>query len=148
MFYDEANRLPRDISVDMLISIGEALSQTGVMGAYAASPEMVLSSHHLEPLFGGQLPLGAFGSFDDMRRLLARYYFDDLARIDELPVTGKALNILWEISRCGEPFLIQLIADRSFRIARRSEAAVVNDSHVEQAHSILHKERPNAFDPR
>ena len=144
MFYDEANRLPNDISVNLLISIGEALVQTGLIGGYAASPEMIEQFSSLEPLFGSHLSLGPFESIDDMLRLLARYYFDDVSRISDLPVTPEAVETLWKISG-GEPFLIQLAADRSFRLARRDRAASVRPYHVNKAHTMLKRERPAAF---
>jgi hypothetical protein len=144
MLYDEANRLPSSISSEMLISISEALSHTGLVGGYAASPEMVEHFHPIESLFGNQLELGPFKSIEEMWRLLARYYFDDAERMADLPIQLEAANSIWERSR-GIPFLIQLLADRSFRVAARRQGDYLTSRDVEQAHAELLKERPRTF---
>lgn len=144
IFYDEANRLPIDISGNLLLSIGEAIGETGVTGVYVASPEMEDRFNQLDQLFGGRLTIGPFRSISDMKRLLARYYFNDADRGDDLPVTEAAMQQLWTASG-GVPFLIQLIADRSFRIARRMNGEVVLPSHIDQAHVDMRHERPAAF---
>jgi hypothetical protein len=144
IFYDEANRLPLDISGSLLLSIGETLGETGVVGGYVASPEMEERFEELDQLFGGRLIVGPFQSPHEMKRLLAKYYFGDGSRSGELPVTERALQMLWSLSR-GEPFLIQLIADWSFKIARQQGSDSVDTPHTEQAHAAVRKERPKAF---
>jgi hypothetical protein len=145
MLYDEANNLAIDISSNLLIGIGEALSLTGVIGAYAASPEMLNRFRSMESLFGAHLFLGPFESYEDMLTLLALYYFDDVSRAEELPATDQALQTIWQTSR-GEPLLIQLIADRSFRAARRDHADRLDQGHVGQACEAIKKERHSEFD--
>src|SRR5262249_52593399 len=129
VFYDEANRLPRDLSVDLLVSNEEALSSAGVMSVYVASPSMAEAFAPLRDTFGYELRLGPFRSIQDMRRLLARYYFGDAARTDDLPATPEAMDRLWSVSR-GEPYLIQLIAGRGFQCARDQGAREVQADHI------------------
>lgn len=147
VFYDEANRLPRDISVDLLLSIGEALGKTRLIGGYVADPDMADSFHRdqdLAPLFGNRLDLGPFRSFHEMKSLLARYYWGDESRVAEIPVSEAAFKSLWTTSR-GEPFLIQLIADRAFRAACQQGSNIVEVEHIEKAQAALKMERPWAF---
>src|SRR5262249_46455302 len=86
IFYDEANPLPRELSADLLVSNEEALHAAGVVSVYVASPAMIESFRPVYDSFGRALVIGAFADIADLRRLLARYYFDDVARTDELPV--------------------------------------------------------------
>lgn len=151
MFYDEANRLFYDevdegrkrISAELLESIAEALTDSGLVGGYVASPAMVDDFRRLT-IFGEELPLGPFETFEDMQRLMSRYYFDDVSCVDDLPVSESAMNAIWRVSR-GEPFLIQLLADTSFRLALQERTNLVVDRHVDDAYSALRRERPNAF---
>src|SRR5262249_50776749 len=85
LLYDEANRLPRDLSVDLLASNEEALNSSGVMSVYVASPEMVGNFGPLYEKFGRELHLGPFASITDLRRLLACSCYNDPAREDEVP---------------------------------------------------------------
>jgi hypothetical protein len=79
MFYDEANRVFCDeaspvrkkISAALLESIAEALTDSGLVGGYVASPAMVGEFRRLA-IFGKELQLGPFDKFRDMQRLLAR----------------------------------------------------------------------------
>lgn len=151
MLYDEANRIFLDevqdgrerLSAGLLESIAEALTDSGLLGGYVASPEMVKEFRRLA-IFGAELPLGPFVDIDEMRHLLARYYFDDPRRITDLPIAQAALAELWDTSR-GEPFLIQIIADRSFRLAISDRAGAVDSRHVRRARDEVRHERPNAF---
>jgi serine/threonine protein kinase len=140
VFFDEANRLPRDFSVDLLISNEQALSLAGVISVYVASPEMADSFRPLRESFGRELRLGPFRSIEDMRRLLARYYFDDAGKVEDLPAAGDALQLLWDTSR-GEPYLIQLLAERSFSAGHDQGARKLKGSHVKAAYEALKAER-------
>jgi serine/threonine protein kinase len=144
IFYDEANRLPRELSVDLLVSNEEALNVAGVVSVYVASPVMAAAFGPVYDLFGRELRLGPFAGIEDLRRLLARYYFDDVTRTDELPVAADAIQLLWSVSR-GRPFLIQLIAGRSFECARAEQAIEVQTRHVEEAHRALLAAKPQCF---
>jgi len=144
IFYDEANRLSRDISIELLVNIGEALSQTGLIGCYVASPEMAQLSGDLHSLFGDQIPLGPFQSPEEMQSLLARHYFNDESRSDELPVTADAQRALWGLSG-GRPYPIQLLAHRMFGLAAAAQANEVGTEHVKKAYEAARGERPEAF---
>jgi hypothetical protein len=143
MFYDEADREIKKIPVKLLESIAEALMDSGLVGGYVASPAMVGEFRRLA-IFGKELQLGPFETFGDMQRLLARYYFDDVSRVGQLPVADDAMDGIWRLSR-GEPFLIQLLADRSFRLALSEGTRGVTRQHVDDAHMALRIERPSAF---
>ncbi|MBL8890930.1 MAG: toll/interleukin-1 receptor domain-containing protein [Planctomycetaceae bacterium] len=145
MFYDEANRLPLDISGDLLISIGETLSETGVTGAYVASPQMATHFGKVEQLFGSRLAVGPFQNPREMQQLLSRYYHDDKSCSQSLPISQAALDEMWTRSN-GLPFHIQLIADQSFRIARTLHAERIEHQHVLLAYEKLLVDRPAAFD--
>lgn len=144
IFYDEANRLPRDISLELLNNIGEALSQTGLIGAYAASPELATSCDKLPGLFGNHIRLGPFRSEEDMLRLIARYYFNREDRWTELPISKQANSYLWGVSS-GRPYPIQLLAEAMFGIARRAGASRIDLEHVTKAYDDAVKDRPEAF---
>jgi serine/threonine protein kinase len=144
IFYDEANRLPRELSIDLLVSHAEALNTAGVMSVYVASPVMAEAFRPLYEAFGRELHLGSFASIEDLRRLLARYYFDDASRIADLPVAGEAIELLWNVAR-GQPFPIQLLAGRSFDLARAEQANEVGASHVAGACEALKAEKRFPF---
>jgi hypothetical protein len=148
LFYDEANRLPGSFSVGTLTSHEEALSEAGVVSVYAASPEVAESFTPLHESFSEQLHIGPFRDLEDALKLLARYYFGDLSRTRDLPVTPEAVQLLWQMAR-GKPFLIQLIAGYSFRRARDQNASLVTEVHVLEAGETLRSERPEIkLDPR
>lgn len=144
MFYDEANRLPKDISVELLNNLGEALSQTGLIGAYVAGPQMGSHFVDLPGLASNQIRIGAFQSDVEMRNLLIQYYFDYSERSDRLPIADSAVQRIWEVSE-GKPYLIQLLASGAFGEAARDDAIEVDDNHVRRAYSIVNTERPEAF---
>jgi hypothetical protein len=141
LFYDEANRLPGSFPVELLMSNVEALTQAGVISVYAASPDMSESFAPLQESFYEQVHLGPFAEVTDMRKLLARYYFGDVARLDELPLTPQALALLWEYTQ-GKPYLIQLVAGHSFRCALDQQAETVTETHVLAARELLRTQRP------
>jgi hypothetical protein len=94
--------------------------------------------------FGRELRLGPFAGVEELRCLLARYYFGDAARAADLPVDREAINRLWAVTG-GRPFLIQLVAGRSFEMAAAAQAAAVSAAHVEQAFDALRAEKPQSF---
>lgn len=147
IFYDEANRLPVDISGNLLVSIGETLSETGVTGGYVASPEMEHGFDKLDQLFGAKLKVGPFNTPEEMKQLMARYYFNDISAVPRLPATHEALDSLWKLSG-GVPFLIQLIANSSFRVAQDRSSSVLETAHIEEGYAAASKERPAAFKNR
>jgi serine/threonine protein kinase len=136
IFYDEANRLPRELSVHLLVSNEEALNAAGVISVYVASPVMVELFRPLYESFGRELHLEAFPNISDLRRLLARYYFDDASRTDDLPVEADAIELLWQVTH-GAPFAIQLVAGRSFEHARTRQSGQVQTCDVEEAFRLL-----------
>jgi type II secretory pathway predicted ATPase ExeA len=144
IFYDEANRLPRELSVELLLSHEEALSMAGITSVFAASPAMLEAFEELQDSFGHQLHLGPFRERSDMQRLLARYCFHDASRTMDIPLSSSALELLWRLSQ-GKPFLIQLIAGESFKQAAHRGDQVVDDRHVQEAHSLLRRTKPRAF---
>jgi serine/threonine protein kinase len=144
LLYDEANRLPRDLSVDLLVSNEEALNSAGVLCVYVASPEMVEVFGPLYETFGRELRLGPFPSIHDLRRLLACYCFNDQQRIEDIPVTVEALELLWGLTR-GQPYPIQMLAGRGFDMAAAEQAEAVGADHVRRAHNALRGERPQLF---
>ena len=143
IFYDESNRLPHSLSVELLGSNEEALNAAGVTSIYAASPEMDDSFAQLGDVLGHHLRLGPFRSPDDMRRLLVRYYGAE-AGAGELPAEPAALARLWELSQ-GRPYFIQLLAGGGFKRARGEMSAVVGVQHVNGAHEDLRKDKPHLF---
>jgi hypothetical protein len=144
LFYDEANRLPGLIPIEMLVSNVEALSLAGVVSVYAASPEMAESFAPLKESFYEQVRINPFANYADMQRLLARYYFGDPTRIDDLPITGTALDLLWKLT-AGKPYLIQLIAGDSFRSAQTRGAALVVDGDIMAARESVRARWPETF---
>jgi serine/threonine protein kinase len=146
VFYDEANRLSRDISVDLLLGIEEALHNAGVIGVYAASQEMAQTLDSLRELFVEEVRIGPFEDIKHLFRLLSRYYFDDGdgQRINDLPTQRQAVEMLWAISE-GEPFLIQYLARETFRRANESLASEVLPSHVTDAYKVLRSQSPHLF---
>jgi hypothetical protein len=148
IFYDEANRLPRELSIDLLVSNEEALNAAGVISIYVASPVMADAFRPLYESFGRELRLGSFASIEDLRRLLARYYFDDASRTADLPVAPDAVELLWKLTS-GRPFAIQLLAGHSFECARARRSEAVQASDVEEASRTLQGDRRlgSASDP-
>jgi serine/threonine protein kinase len=142
--YDEANRLPRELSVDLLVSNDEALNMAGVVSVYVASPGMAEAFEGIADAFGRQLYLGAFGGIDDLRRLLARYCCADAACVDDLPFRAEAVERLWTLTE-GWPFPIQLVAGRSFEFARARQEQPVTAGHVDEAYQALRAEKPRWF---
>jgi hypothetical protein len=148
IFYDEANKLPEDVSVDLLASNEEALKAVKVSSVYAASPEMADSFEQLSRSFEPHLLLGPFPRINDMMRLLARYYFDSLEKVDDsclerLPVTEEAVQAMWKFSG-GRPYPIQVLAKESFRRAAAEAARIVSEMHVASSYRTLKTERERA----
>jgi hypothetical protein len=144
IFYDEANRLPSQLSVDLLVSNEEALNTSGVVSVYVASPVVADAFRPIFDSFGCEVRLGSFAGIDDLRHLLALYCFGDVNRVEDLPVAPEAIDLLWSGTR-GRPFLIQLVAGRSFEHARTQLAVIVGRGHVEEAFRALRAEKPQCF---
>ncbi|MGP0067504.1 MAG: hypothetical protein ACLQGP_28405 [Isosphaeraceae bacterium] len=144
IFYDEANRLPHELSVDLVASNQETLNTAGLISVYAASPEMEKSLDDLREVLGHHLPLGPFRSLEHLRALLARYCRTSDNVQTELPAEPSAIELLWKHSH-GLPYIIQLLSGLSFRLARDQHCPVVTSRHVEQAHDQLRREKPHLF---
>jgi hypothetical protein len=143
IFYDEANRLPGSFPVEMLMSNVEALREAGIVSVYAASPDMAESFAPLQQeLAYEEVCIGPFANFEDMQKLLARYYFGDALRTADLPLTPAALEALWRVTR-GMPYLIQLVAGQAFRCALARGAKGIVDAHVTEACEHLKVRRPD-----
>ena len=56
----------------------------------------------LSETFSAQVRVGPFAEFSHLMALLARYYFDDPARVGDLPVTEEAIRELWRVTG-GKP---------------------------------------------
>ncbi len=138
---DEANRLTGKLPVELLVSNEEALNAAGVVSVYAASPDMAESFAPLSETFSAQVRVGPFAEFSHLLALLARYYFDDTARVGDLPVTEEAVRELWRVTG-GKPYLIQLVAGYSFRQAHLHRADRVSADHVAEARAVLLAEKP------
>jgi hypothetical protein len=141
IFYDEANRLPLDLSVEFLTWNVEALNRAGIVSVYAASPEM---AEKFNSWSDREIRIGPFLNVEDMLRLLAKYYFGDVSLKDDLPVADEAIVRIWELSR-GIPYLIQHISGQSFSCANREGARSVDERHVRIAHEELSGKRPEIF---
>jgi hypothetical protein len=144
IFYDEANRLPHELSVDLLASNEEILNSAGLISVYAASPEMEKSFENLRDVLGHHLHLGPFRSLEDLRSLLNRYCREPHVLNDEPHIEPVAIELLWKHSQ-GLPYVIQLLCGLSFRLARQQHGPVVTASHVGQAYDRLRSEKPQLF---
>ncbi len=144
IFYDEANRLPHELSVDLLASNEEILNSAGLISVYAASPEMEKSFENLRDVLGHHLHLGPFRSLEDLRRLLNRYCRERHDLQDDPHTEPEAIELLWKHSQ-GLPYVIQLLCGMSFRLARQQHGPVVTASHVGQAYDQLRREKPQLF---
>jgi hypothetical protein len=144
IFYDEANRLPPSLSVDLLVSNEETLNNAGLISIYAASPEMEKSFADLRDILGHHLTLGPFRSQEDLRHLLSRYCREQTERGLEPPAEAAAVELLWKLTR-GLPYPIQLLSGQSFRLAHEERCQVVSTRHVEQAYERLRQTRPEFF---
>jgi type II secretory pathway predicted ATPase ExeA len=142
LFYDEANHLAADLSVDLLTRNAGVLEAAGLNSVYAASPRMAETFVPLRDYFSRRIELKQFKSVDLILELLARYYFGDSNRAGELPIEPEAVLRMWELTR-GRPYQIQLLADKSFEIAHRESSTGVNDQHVESAIADLRSDRPS-----
>jgi hypothetical protein len=141
IFYDEANRLPLDLSVEFLTWNVGALNRAGIVSIYAASPEM---TEKFKDSSDREICIGPFLSVEDMLRLLSKYYFGDISLKNELPVTSEAVRRIWELSR-GVPYLIQHISGRSFSGASKEGSKRVEERHVRTAYEELRNKRPEIF---
>jgi TIR domain len=141
IFFDEANRLPLDLSVEFLTWNVEALNRAGVVSIYAASPEM---AEKFNLWSDSEIRIGPFPKLEDMRRLLTRYYFGDSGAKESLPATNEAIFKIWELSQ-GIPYLIQHLSGRSFAFANREVAELVDERHVRSAHEELSRKKPKLF---
>ena len=142
IFYDEANRLPHELSVELLASNEETLNSAGLISVYAASPEMEKSFDDLSDVLGDHLHLGPFRSHEDLRRLLARYCRKPQEMQGEPPAEKEAIELLWNYSR-GFPYVIQLLSGHSFRLARDQRSPIVMVRHVEEACEHLRRLKPH-----
>jgi hypothetical protein len=143
-FYDEANRLPPSLSVDLMVSNEETLNNAGLISIYAASPAMEKSFEDLRDVLGHHLKLGPFRSRDDLRHLLSRYCFEPPEQAVEPPAEPSAVELLWTYTQ-GMPYAIQLLSGQSFRLAHDQRSHIVMACHVEQAYARLRQEKPQLF---
>ena len=141
IFFDEANRLPVDLSVEFLTWNVESLNRAGIVTIYAANPEM---ARKFDQWSNREIHIGPFLKVEDMLRLLSRYYFGDGSQNPELPVSPSAIVKLWESSG-GIPYRIQHIAGQSFSYANGDGANRVEELHVERAHRELLTRKPELF---
>jgi hypothetical protein len=144
VFYDEANRLPLDLSVDIVASNEEALCAAGVVNAYSTAPNASVLSQ-FTGVFGHQIRLRPFQSVDDLRELLYRYYFPNEKKTCALPATENAILAVWEMSR-AQPYQIQLLAGNAFRLAHEEGSNLLHSRHVLTVAEVLRKELPHVFD--
>jgi hypothetical protein len=140
--YDEANRLPLELSERFLHWNVEAFIRAGAVSVFAASPEM-------EAQFVGWCPqrihLGPFLKVEDMLRLLSRYYYFGKSSVrDDLPISGEAIRQIWALSQ-GEPYLIQHLSNLSFERACKEGARRVEEGHVHAARAELACIRPGTL---
>lgn len=141
IFYDEANRLPLDLSVEFLTWNVEALNRAGIVSIYSASPEM---AKKFNPWSDREIRIGPFLKVEDMLRLLTRYYFGEISSRDDLPIAREAIVRIWELSH-GIPYLIQHISGQSFSLANVEGARRVEERHVRHAHEDLSGRRTEMF---
>jgi AAA+ ATPase superfamily predicted ATPase len=141
IFYDEANRLPLDLSVGFLTWNVEALNRAGIVSIYSASPEM---AKKFNPWSDREIRIGPFSNSVHMSKLLLRYYFGSISSKADLPVAGEAMIRIWELSH-GIPYLIQHISGQSFSMANLEGARRVEERHVHLAHEELSRRRPEIF---
>lgn len=143
IFYDEANRLPMDFSIDLLTGNVEALTAAGVISVYSVVPQAA-ETDALRNLFGHHVRLVPFADVGEVRALLARYCFQDESRIADLPVTPAAIEALWHCTG-GRPFRVQVLAGHSFRLAHDRGAPAVTDEHVRESLRALQEQGHPAF---
>jgi hypothetical protein len=141
IFYDEANRLPSDLSERFLRWNVEALNRAEVVSVYAAGPEQV---DRFRDWSDREVQIGPFIKFEDMLRLLARYYFGDFSLHDNLPVAEQGIVRMWELSH-GIPYLIQHLANGCFARACADGTGRVEERHVLDAHQVLLQTRRELF---
>jgi nucleoside phosphorylase len=144
MIYDEANHLARDLSIDLLMNNLEVLNTAHLTTAYAASPAMEASFEPLSAYLPRKVHLGPFESVVEMRQLLGRYYYDDVSRTEDLPITEEAERLVWDIS-LGTPFRIQCLFAYGFASARRAHELRLTSHLVRLAWLKLQKELPQYF---
>jgi hypothetical protein len=144
MIFDEANRLPAGLSVELLEENAHAIDSAQLTCVYAASPVMAESFRTLHDYFVNQIRLGPFSSRDDMMHLLARYYCASGPMVESFPITSDSLDLIWEVSQ-GRPFQLQCILGYSFQLAQRNRDNLVRESHVRAAYQCLLEERPEYF---
>jgi hypothetical protein len=147
IFYDEANHLPAQLSPELLAANIQVLESAYLISVYAITPEMAGAFAPLNDVLGHQITIGPFGSQQDLMRLLQRYYQNDAAAPDELPVSADALHRVWKCAG-GMPFQLQFLLSYAFKQARAQQTALVTDDHVVAAFELLCQERPEYFDRR
>lgn len=141
-FFDEANKLPGKLPVDLLVSNEEQLAASRVASVYVANSAMAGFFDPLLRTFGNRISLRPFRSKEEMQQLLARYYCGDISKIGDVPISAEAREALWKVTN-GNPYAIQLVASRSFAIASADGASFVSDHHVQRAKAQVNGEFPN-----
>jgi hypothetical protein len=141
IFYDEANRLPLDLSERYLRWNVEALNRAEVVSIYAAGPELV---DRFRDWSDREIQIGPFMKVEDMLRLLSRYYFGEISLRDDLPVAAEGVLLMWELSH-GVPYQIQHLANECFARASADRTGRVEQRHVIDAHRSLLNSRPELF---
>jgi hypothetical protein len=144
LFHDEANQLSEQFSTELLITNEEALNAINVTSVYAASRATAKSFGLLDKSFGHQIELGAFAAIGDLGKLLAKYYFGQSERVNDLPTTQETLNLIWQCT-AGRPYQIQLLAGQAFREARSEGAPTVLPTHVRAALRQWRQQKPDDF---
>ena len=145
IFYDEANHLPRGASVEMLLQNADALSSNNFTVVLAASDEMKESFAQLQHQLGHyQVVLGPFNSPQDLVRLVSFYYFKDMSRVSDVPMTQEAITCVWRYSR-GLPYQIQCLLKHSFSNTKQCGQCIVSAEHVDNAFRMVLQIWPEYF---
>jgi hypothetical protein len=141
IFYDEADRLPLDLSERFLRWNIGALNRAEVVSIYAAGPELIDRCRNWS---AREIRIGPFKSVEDMLHLLARYYFDEMSLRDDPPVSQEAIHLMWQLSH-GIPYLIQHLASLCFARAAAEGVGRVEERHLHEAYQGLRRARPELF---
>ncbi|MGD0090433.1 MAG: TIR domain-containing protein [Planctomycetota bacterium] len=145
VFFDEANKLPGKLPVELLVANEEQLAASKVTSIYVANHAMIEFFDPLLETFGNRISLRPFRNMKEMQQLLARYYWGDISRTADVPIAPGANKLLWEAT-LGRPYAIQLVARRSFALACAEGAAFVSEAHVRKGQAEALAQFPELFD--
>jgi AAA+ ATPase superfamily predicted ATPase len=130
VFADEANKIAASKTSGIFGEYFQIFASEPLQFVFAAALQATSESPSIRDIFANELELDNFDSKDTLLELLRTYYSADFDLMyPEIPFGDDALERIWTLTD-GHPYLIQLLCDRSLRVASAGKIQRVSEMDV------------------